>query len=46
MDNLVGTICIISGVVFYWVSAYKIFHCLDKRERDKRFMNANLKIVI
>lgn len=44
MNNLVGIICII----FYWCSSYKIFHYLDKREkeRDKRFSNTNLKIVI
>lgn len=48
MDNLVGIMFIISGIIFYWFSSYRIFRYLDIRgmERDKRFLNTNLKIVI
>ena len=36
MDNLLGIMFIISGVVFYWFSTYKIFHSKGLDYKDAK----------
>ena len=45
--TLVGTIGLIGGCILYWVCAYKLISCLDKKKKNKlKFINVKSKKTI